>query len=288
MMFSSVVISDTAMLLICTASLVVTVFWLLAGAVRYRRPDLPPLGALRGTVLLVIWLVFSILGTLVYRELSATRGLGGLLDDIDNGTQWKATLIASMVIGIIPLKGAIACRAKLADGAPARGWTDRIPSLFVVLWVPALICGLLVVFGRSIWQELFYLGNLTWHQAPAGWVAARWCATGAALLLAMFTMRGLICTVIARSKAAGLVVLLVALGVFLAPPLVFDTDGYYRERTWQFGCSPIGTIIEAWSPEKVGVPTFDLTSGLAVQAVVAIGATLAGVMLSARRRPKQE
>ena len=286
MMFSSKAVPDAPLLLVCAASLVVTVFWILAGAARYRRPDLPALGALRGTVLLVIWLVFSILGALGYREVAATRGFE-FLEDISEGTRWMATLIASMVVGIVPLAGSISCRAKLAGGAPARGPSDRIPGLFVALWVPALICGFLVVLGRPLWQDLIYRGDLAWHQAPTDWVVGRWCATGAALFLAMFTLRGLICAVIARSKAVKLVGLLVALGVFLAPPLVFDTDGYYRERTWQFGCSPIGTIIEAWSPEKVGVPTFDLTSGLAVQAVVAIGATLAGVMLSARGRPRK-
>ncbi len=270
-------------------SLMLTAFWLLAAASRYRRPDLPALNAARGIVLLLLWLVMTGVGMVVYQTALEN---GVRLPDAKGYYQWPAGLISSLLVGLVPLAGAVYCRQKILEGASPRGWTDRVPDGLVAAVVPLLMCAVLAVIGFHVWGGLdgplpppdSDRASRAWGTASRTELIRLWGTTAAASVLFTVTLLGLLRGAAAVRGLRVVVIVLAILGL-AGPPLIdgiltaLQHDyGYTPAPSWVFGCSPAGTMIAAWM--LMNTP---LLPGLGVQAAVAVTALAAAHLLRRRR-----
>lgn len=258
--------------------LVVTAFWLLAAAAKYRRPDLPALNGVRGIVLLILWLAVAFLGILAF-EIVAERTTLAPADGIPQDVQWSVSLLVSMLVAIIPINGAAHCRVLQFQGASLRGWTDRVSDLLVALVAALLIILVPLAIATPVWRGIL-LAKLQQgspeHLSAASYDLLIWGYTAAACVCAMLTVRAVLVITYARFRSPKFLTGFFLVIAWCLPPVL---DLIISEATRAsddpvtlgsiFGCSPVGTILVAWHdlPGKI-IP------GLIVQAALAIVVSL--------------
>jgi len=248
---------------------------------------------MRGIAFLLLWLLIATGGLVVFHLLGRT-GTQGLSEPDFIGPQWCATMIASLLVALVAVNGAVQCRLLVARGASPRGWSDRVPSLLVAFIAPVLICVCMWLAGRSL-TLIIPPADLTpddpWLAVArrSSFVAWRWSFLSC--LCAILTVRGLMVWVYPSIKSGQVLVALFVILAWAAPPLIdfAMTEAAHSRRadsyepapkitnTWLFGCSPAGTIIADW--EQL-LTREELRSGLFVQAAIAAVATIAAAASS--------
>jgi hypothetical protein len=270
--------------------MLLTWFWLLAAADKYRRPDLPALNGPRGLLLLCVWLTVGTLGIVLADIGMSGAGIGfpggGDLDAKD--VMWSVTMGLALVVALIPISGAVECRMLARRGASLRGWPDHMTALMAALVAPVLICGLMLVLGLSLWPD--WLGRPDQGEMTLAWMARRWgFAWGATLLAcvsAMLTARAIVLISYSWMKSPRMIVGLFVLLFWGVPPLAdfivssaLETYNKPLKLTWVFGAAPTGTIAIIWN--QVTAP---ITAGLAAQAALAIALSVVAHRVSRRGR----
>jgi hypothetical protein len=251
---------------------ILTAFWLDAAAARYRRPDLPAFSSLRGLVFLALWLVLGMAGIVSFEILQDRLIIPGYAPDDPQRSQWIFTMGIALVLALIPVYGATKCRMLVSRGASARNRWDRISEVTTAEIAAVMIVLIMGVSGWSVWSEL------TPRSWTEGWfdrsLLGAWCYSLAACLLALLTLRAVFVLVLNRG---GSVLVLAAVFVLIAWALPTLVD-YLRAElvrdyraplafSFVFGCSPLGTLILAWSgvegPVIVGLIVQGAIAGLA-------------------------
>jgi hypothetical protein len=271
-----------AVLMVAVVNVVFTVFWLLAAARKYRRPDLPALNACHGLILLVLALVVSLTGLAAVQR-SGWAGPTSIAGPGFAQGQWVATMIGALVIACVAVGGTVKCRVLVRNGTAPRDWSDRVPGLVTALVATALICVLMASLGAPIWRVLA-------GPSPSGdgvlmSLTAAWSSTVAACLLALVTIRSVFELAYLRFKSGNLMVgLFVIVAWGLAPIADVIRAEYFRVGneaavySWLLGCSPFGTISIIWC----GAPVV-IGPGLLVQTALLV--LLAYVAWRTRRKP---
>lgn len=275
-------VAAPAAIIPAVVSLVFAVFWLSVSAVKYRRPDLPALNALRGLLLLVVVLLLGTAGIVAFDEITRTS-MPSVYDPDLRRTQWIATMIGALILACVVVGGAVKCRMLVARGAAARDWSDRVSDLLVAVVAALMICLVMAAVGTPIWPDL--LPTTSDHAARAGLIARVWAYSAAACLIALVSLRSLFELAGVRAKSANAIVGLFVLVVWAIPPLAdFLRAEYLREvgrgaeLSALLGCSPAGTVIAVWGPLDVS-----LFPGMVFQLAVAAG--LAYLVSRARSVP---
>ncbi|GIK16953.1 MAG: hypothetical protein BroJett003_19170 [Planctomycetota bacterium] len=259
-----------AIALVAATNLVFALFWLNAACARYRRPDLPAINALRGTVLLLMWLAASTVGIRAYQQVAQTRAFANVLPDVPEALiHWLVSLGASMLLAFIPLRNAVILRNIARQGTRLRDWSDRFPPLaLLVILDPVLICGVSALLGVDVWRPM--IDEYTWSlpETTFNQAALRaWSATFLACLFACVTMTALSILERRRRSPALWMTILILMLIWMFPP-AFDAGRAALQRTsgtWLAGASPFGTIKIAWSASD----RTTLIPGLIAQGAVA-------------------
>ena len=271
------VVPTSALIVVVVVNVILACFWLSAAAAKYRRPDLPALNGFRGLMLLLVWLIVGVGGLLVFQSLAATNMMN--LDEHGGGDfvrfQWIATMVGSLIVAAVAVSGAASCRILVLNGAAPRGWADRLPDTVVVLIAVVLIGSLSFGVGVPIWRAFVETddGDLDTRRA-----AVAWFFTLASCALALLALRGFLAWCHARLKSPGVLIGLLILLTWGAPPLVDVLRSELTrgsrdplELSWLLGCSPIGTLMAVWAPLQIS-----LWPGLFVQGAIVLCCTLLG------------
>jgi hypothetical protein len=261
--------SGPAIALLTLLSVLLTAFWIVAAATKYRRPDLPALNASRGLILLCIWLLLGAFGIIAYSRAGAVIPLAWSGPDV-TATQWATTLALSLLIALVPLNGAVECRILIRGGAAARDWVDRVPDWLVAVLGGLMICLVMALAGLPLWPTLIG-GSVDPAQLGAVYWRA-WLYTLAACVLALLFARGLLVVAYSFFKSprgpAGALILATWAGPLLLDYILADVFRDYGEAltfSWLFGCSPPGTIVAVWKELPAS-----LWQGLIPQLVLAL------------------
>ncbi|MEK6799009.1 MAG: hypothetical protein AABZ12_08605 [Planctomycetota bacterium] len=251
---------------------ILTMFWLSCAAAKYRRPDLPALGAVRGLTLLTLWLVLGMIGLVAFRAVVGALGRSSG-NPVQLDFQWAGTLVLSLVVMLWPIQGAVECYVLARRGTRLRGKADRVPAGVVAMLAAALIVGTSVLFGGDIWAQL---PSATLSSAGA---VMAWLLTGLAFLSAALFAYGVLLAAVSLLKspkiAAGMVLALVWVVVPLADAAFAEAMRQYPhafQLSVLFGMSPVGTLIALW----MDVPAPQLGLGVAVQFALALTSVLMG------------
>ncbi len=278
-----------AVYLIAVSNLIFTWFWLRAACARYRRPELPALNGLRGSLLLLMWLVASSMGTVVYQRVSQIKQFEFMGEMGTAQTHWLLSLGGGLLLALLPISSAAKLRHIASMGTKLRGWPDRIPDIALGVGLPLLICGVTAVLGQPIWKPLVEDSVLsrggTATFASEAWTI--WLKTGLACVMACVTFLALARLCAAREKTArGLSIFVLCVMWLGLPALDLAYAGYHAASTGEpmvlsglFGCSPLGTLVLTWTAERT--PT---GAGLIFQAAACIAAIALASLLGRSRR----
>ncbi|MCC7292939.1 MAG: hypothetical protein IT449_12830 [Phycisphaerales bacterium] len=278
-----------AVYLIAVSNLLFTWFWLRAACARYRRPELPALNGLRGSVLLLMWLIASTIGTVVYQRVSQIKQFEFMGEIATAQTHWLVSLCVGLLLALLPISSAATLRHISSMGTKLRGWPDRLPDIALGIALPLLICGITAVLGRPIWKPLVQDSMLT-HGAGTTFVTEAWSIwlkTGLACTMACLTFLAMARVCAAREKTArGLSIFILCVMWLGLPALDLAYAGYQAATTREplvfsglFGCSPLGTLVLTWTAQKT--PTL---AGLVFQtAACAVAVAVASLMGRSRR-----
>ncbi|UCF34906.1 MAG: hypothetical protein JSV78_06280 [Phycisphaerales bacterium] len=248
---------------------ILAAFWLETAAARYRRPDLPAFNALRGLVFLALWLLLGTAGIVGFEALQDRLILPGYIPDDPQTSQWILTMAVALVLALIPVHGAARCRMLSSRGASPRNRWDRISETKTAGIAAVMIILIMGASGRSVWSEFALRGGAeSWFDRS---ILCAWCYSLAACVLALLTLRGVFVLVLNRGGSV-LVLTAIFLVIFWAAPTAGDYLRAEMVRDYRanlafsfvFGCSPLGTLILAWSSMKSQVIV-----GLIVQSVIA-------------------
>ena len=278
--------SGPAIALLTLLSVLLTGFWIVAAAAKYRRPDLPALNASRGLILLCIWLLLGAFGIIAYSRAGAVVPLAWSGPDVTD-TQWAITLALSLLVALVPLSGAVECRILIRRGVAPRDWLDRVPDWLVAVIGGVMICLVMALAGLPVWPTLIG-GSLESAQRGAVFWRA-WLYTITACVLALLFARGLLVVAYSFLKSprgpAGVLILATWAGPLLLDYILADVLRDYGQPltySWLLGCSPAGTIIAVWM--KIPVP---LWHGFIVQLVLALVLSVAAWRVGSRRPQPQ-
>ncbi len=247
----------SAIIIVVAVNGVFTIFWLLASAVKYRRPDLPALNGMRGLVLLALVMLIGTAGIVAYRD--ATKGgLGPFLDETLPRVQWIATMIFGFVLSAVPIAGAVRCRVLGDRGTSLRGWADRVSPGFTSLVCALIVCLLMAAAGSSIWPDL--LGPVTAVRAHRVVVMEAWAVSGAACLLGALCIRSVFEIGYRCFKSPKTIVMVFVFLAWALPPMLdlsraelFRPHGESASYSALMGLSPAGTIIAQWSLIRIPI-----------------------------------
>lgn len=279
-----------AVYLIAVSNLIFTWFWLRAACARYRRPELPALNGLRGSVLLLMWLVASTIGTVVYQRVSQIKQFEFIREIATAQTHWLLSLGGGLLLALLPISSAAKLRHIAAQGTKLRGWADRLPDVALGVGLPLLICGVTALLGQPIWKPLVE-DFVLWRGEGAtfsGEAWTIWLKTGLACVMACLTFLSLARLCAAREKTArGLATFVICLMWLGLPALDLAYAGYQAATTRTpmvlsglFGCSPFGTLVLAWTAQ----PT-PAVAGLIFQAAACAAAIALASLLARSPRP---
>lgn len=273
--------NEPGMYVIALVTLMFTVFWLLAAAAKYRRPDLPALNGARGLVLLLLWLIVAVGGLFGFKA-AINAGYDVSFADEGLDVQWVGTLIVSLVFTTIAALGAAECRLAVNDGRQARGWGDRLSDFRVAIGAALIAAGMMALLGEPSWTDLVPAVP-DWGHWSGGWALEAWCATTAALVLGTLTGRAFFRMIKGRFKiGASLILTWTILILFWSLPAIdairAQAVAGIREPL-RFSllstASPTGTMAMLWTNTSAPIWT-----GLMIQAGL-----LAVITLIAHRRP---
>lgn len=261
----------SAIALMTLAGLAFGAFWLHAAAARFRRPDLPALNAVRGSLLLLLWLVASTLGMSEFQRVSRIKAFGFLAGDATLATtiQWFTAIGGAALISLIPLHASATLNAMIRGGSHVRGRADRVPDWLLTFLLPMMILGLLALLaldqGCTLLDERSSAGGGSFDAQA---IRAAGC-TLAALIMANVTFVALTRINLARSKPKRSSITALVLLILWLLPSAFDIGraAYQQtELTWLFGCSPVGTLILSWTAlEELGGLNVSCLPGLSFQ-----------------------
>jgi len=278
-------VSREAMLTIAFINLGFTLFWILAAATKYRRPDLPALNGVRGLVLLLVAMVVSTVGIVAFER--ATAGFGRRQMNLPDGSagQWIATMIGGLLLAAVPIAGAVRCRVLGTRGTALRGWGDRVNPGLVALLGAALVCGVMATLGVTVWRDIF--PQFLEEQRRSSLIGSAWLHSAAACVVGTLSLMLIFQIGYSMMRSPKFLVLLFLVLLWAVPPLVdFARATYVQEElgkkemvfSWLMGCSPPGTIMAVWFGCE-----FSLIPGLIAQ--VAICIVLA--VIARQCRPRQ-
>ncbi len=253
------------------ANAVLTLFWISCAAVKYRRPDLPTLGAVRGMGLLLLWLIFGTFGVVGMEYGSRTGALPPILAALPT-IQLAATLCISLLVALIPLNGAVECRMLAARGASMRGWRDRVPCWLVVVGAVVLICGVTALVCAPVWPACARVRPWMASSLVVKTISTFWLQTVLAFTLAMLTARAAFVIGYRRFRSPKLAAGILLTAAWILPPMIdYGIAFALRDSTiairlsWIFGCSPLGTILVTWTRLRA-----HLSEGLVLQSALAV------------------
>lgn len=255
-----------AMLGLATLNIVLTVYWMACASAKYRRPDLPALGASRGLTLLGLWLLVATSGLVVYPALTRT-GFVAAAGRVETEHQWVATLIVALLVALVPINGAVDCQRLVRRGTSVRGRMDRVSDLTITMIAVLMIAVLPPTLLHFVWQgEAF-----PFESTLDGSVLRGIACTAFVCALALLTLRSVLVLAYTWLKAPTVVT---AVFVLLAwgGPVAVDairavTVAEYNSGvrySWILTCSPAGAITAIWT-----LPGPPLVPGIAIQAVIA-------------------
>ncbi len=279
-------VADLAILIAVVVHGVMTFFWVYVAAAKYRRPDLPALNALRGLVLLALWLVIAFGGIHAFQQLTQTR-MVTFRDVVDPHAQWICTLVGSLIVATIALSGAVMCRRLVTRGGLPRDWSDRVSDFRVAVRAAVMIGLLAAVVGAGVWPDLVETTGA--EDLPRYVLQVKsWLWTLAACVVALMAVRGVLRFACSLFKSPGIPVALFIIVAWAAPPVADSIRAAYTrdfmqrsfELSWLLGCSPIGIFMEAWA--GMGIV---LWPGLLVQLALALGCTWVGRRAWTSTRP---
>lgn len=239
-------------------SLLLAVFWVSAAAVKYRRPDLPALNALRGLVLLVLAVLIGTGGILAVDAIGSSM-MRGLDSRYVAQTQWITTMLGAILLASTVTCSAVKCRLLVARGAAARDWADRASDLAVATLAVLVICIIMATVGLPIWRDIS-VGTPAQRttESMMGALAWAWTCTALACLIAVLSVRSVFELLDGSVKGVTVVVGLLILLLWALPPLAdllraefFREPSRAVEYSWLMGCSPAGTIIVTWGVKGV-------------------------------------
>ncbi len=280
-------IPNEAVVGITVVNIIFGLYWLFAAAVKYRRPDLPALTTIRGLFLVFMVVALGTLGIMAYENITTTtKSLHEFYSGDVLRNQWIVTLLGSILLAAVPVAGVAKCRVLAARGAKMRSRGDLVAPIVVAILATAIICVVMSLLGSRLVQRI-----LPEPTIPTGFAATlqnSWLLTGATCLLALITLCRVFEIGYAMMKSPKLLVTLLLMLGWAAPPFVDgirtvyveEATGRPAEISWLFGCSPGGTIYAAWSDESIVV-----WPGMLVQLCLAVILTI--VARYARRSMKR-
>lgn len=276
-------VSREAMVTVALIGFGFTLFWVLAAATKYRRPDLPALNGARGLVLLLLTMVISTAGIVAFERATGTFGRGRLnLPDGSTG-QWIATMIGGLLLAAVPIAGAVKCQVLGTRGTALRGWGDRVSPAAVAFLGAALVCGLMAIVGVTVWRDIF--PRILEDDRRNALIGSAWLLSATACLIGTLSLLFVFQIGYTVMRSPKFLVLLFLVVGWAGPPLLdFARATYVQEElgrgmsfSWLLGCSPPGTMIAAWY-----VPDLNLIPGFTIQTAVCL--VVAIVAAQCRRR----
>jgi len=265
--------NQPALLIVSFINLVFMVFWLHCAAVKYRRPDLPALNAVRGLILLFLWLLVGSGGLAIY-DYVARSSMPFLMQNDMRNVQWLATLLLSIPVALITTLGTAECRLLVSQGRAPRGWSDRVSDVAIAVLAAVLTCLILATVAVSVWRDV--LPPPSEDIDLMRLYITTWLHTLAAILLATLTARSVFLLFSRRLKLKNPLISAwsILLLLWSAPPVIdairaqvvagaYDPLAY----SWLMGCSPGGTIASVWL--SLGA---NLVPGYALQVAILLAA----------------
>ncbi len=268
-----------AALALSVLNVILAGFWASAAAAKYRRPELPALGAARGLILLGLALVYGIGGAAVIRAFGYRNLVAGL-EDRDTVTYiWAITLGASLLIAVVPVVGAGHSQRLIAQGTKPRSRLDLTPDWVAALIATVMICLVGIVVGWPLWRNLIRMtpnsaGNAWTSLFP--WYVTAWGVTGTVCLTALLAARGLY-ALTARWLKSGAVAGTAFLLFYWTAPVITDlvrtelvsNYGKHVTQSWLVAMSPPGALGAVWLGLDIS-----LWPGLLFQIALAVALTL--------------
>lgn len=296
-----IAVSATALLITGIVNAALTLFWISAAAVKYRRPDLPALNGSRGLAFLALVLIISTVGVVGFQAVTSVAAVTAgpnpqpTLSRFASAElpliQWIATMLGGILLSFVAIAGAVNCRVRGARGTGLRGWGDRLAPRHVVVLSTVVICTVMAGLGTPVWRFLgpaaaprFQGRNGINQEMLRHLMLQAWYVSGATCLLACATIRAVLEIGYVTLKSPRFLVAMFFLVAWALPPSLdsiraeWVRDGWAPvEYSWIMGCSPVGTIIITWS--QLDAPR---APGLLVQFGIAVLLTIAAVRTSRR------
>ena len=253
-----------------------SVAWLRAGVRKYRRPDLPAFDTISAMVLLVFWLLFGAVGAVVFVHVFGASAAKELSADL-----WVivfATLLASMVVSLLPVGASGQTRCRIARGGRKEGFGDRIGAVTIPLWCAVFLTAFLAV---CVVMENAAMTSVS-----------RYVAMVIAMVASLVAVEELVVLRCAQGRHL-LLAVLIFVGIFWAlPPICdliyqehFTTTGFYPDSVFSAfgGVSPVGTIYALLEDGGMNV-----WPGLAFQVLLACVMSFLGYRTLRRIRKRRE
>ena len=270
--------TSAAVLIPSAVSVGFAVYWLLAAAAKYRRPDLPALNALYIIVLLGASVFLGAGGIFVLADQGQQAAVGANFDDPNLvASQWLGVWVLAWSLAVVGLQNQVTLARLRREGCRLRSWSDHVPPLLLAVGMALLISGGMFAAGGPTWGLLLGATGKFARPEPQA-LAYSLLATLHALLGAWALWSIMSPRTPSVSVILGLITLLGwtgATAVDLARVALLD-----RPPSALFGFCPLGTLTAVWVP-ALRVP---LAPGLAVQAIaVTVLVVLAALMGNVRR-----
>jgi hypothetical protein len=273
-MTSMTAVPLAAVLVVAVVNVLFSVFWALAAAKKYRRPDLPALNSARGLLLLVLVMIVSVAGVVAFERITRTS-MRQFHDQDLPVVQWIATLVGGLLLAAVPIAGSVKCGVLRTRGTGLRNWADRTAPLAVAVLAGLIVCAVAGLVGREVWTGL--VADASRILPPEHRAAAVWGTTIVASFSAVLALRGLFGIGFALFRTPRWLAIPFLLVCWVAP-VVADSirlelaEQWWRDVghtgqaprfSWLMSVSPPGAILAAWS--RYGACSF----GLAVSGLVA-------------------
>ena len=274
-------LNGSQLILIGSVNAILTAFWMTAAAAKYRRPDLPALNALRGTLLLMLWLVLGTVGMVAGNAGMRLGTLGPMQPGMLLG-QWITTMVLALPVAAVMLNGAVQCATRAGGDANLRDRWDRASTWTVAIGSAVAICAVMAGIGQSVWPR-FLQSKMHWEPNTFVYMFF-WSLTLLACTLGMLTLRGVLVGFYAATRSPKMMSTVFIGLLWIGPPAIdlirsITMYEYGPGESWLFACSPPGALIAIWGP--VSEPW--LLPGLVIQSILMLLATAFAQRMQTKR-----